>query len=89
MKKNPPNSIGQTSACAICESICHWAAECPHDHEKQVKDAAKQAEFELFSNAVQECYVEKLVKHYVVHCWTVDVPRLSLEVSGCNVIKKS
>ena len=61
MKKNPPNSFGQTSRCAICESICHWPAECPHNHEKQAKDAAEQADFELFSNAVQECYVEKLV----------------------------
>ena len=61
MKKNPPNSFGQISRCAICESICHWVAECPHNHEKQAKDAAEQADFELFSNAVQECYVEKLV----------------------------
>ena len=59
IKKNPPNSFGQTSRCAICESICHWAAECPHNHEKQAKDAAEQPDFELFSNAVQEGYVEK------------------------------
>ena len=61
IKKNPPNSFGQTSRCTICESICHWAAECPHNHEKQAKDAAEQPDFELFSNAVQEGYVEKLV----------------------------
>ena len=61
MKKNPPNSFGQPRRCVIYESICHWAAEYPHNHEKQVKDATEQADFELFSNAVQECYVEKLV----------------------------
>ena len=61
MKKYPDNSFGQTSRCAIYESIYHWVAECPHNHENQAKDAAKQADFELFSNAVQECYVEKLV----------------------------
>ena len=60
MKKNPPNSFRQTSRCAICESICHWEAECPHNHEKQAKAAAERGDFGLFSNAVQKCYVEKL-----------------------------
>ena len=61
LKKNPPNSFGQTSRCAICESICDWAAEYPHNHEKQAKDAADQADFELFSDAKHECCLEKLV----------------------------
>ena len=60
MKENPPNSFGQTSRCAIYETVCHWAAECLRNNEKPAKDAAKQADFELFSNAVHECYVEKL-----------------------------
>ena len=36
-------------------------SECPHNHEKEAKNAAEQADFELFSNAVWDCYVEKLV----------------------------
>ena len=41
------------------------------------KDAAEQADFELFSNAVQECYVEKLVGE-TLSCALLD--------SGCTKI---
>ena len=63
IRKKPPtcNSFDQTNRCAICESICYWAVECPHNQEKQAKDAAEQADFKLFFNAAQDCYVGKLV----------------------------
>ena len=77
IKKNPFNSLGQTSKCTVCESICHWAAECLHNHEKQAKDAAEQADYELFSGAVQECYVGKLVGE-TLSCALLD--------SGCTKI---
>ena len=31
-KKNMLNSYGNISECGICQSIFHWAKECPH-HE--------------------------------------------------------
>ena len=29
-KRNPVNSYGKVTHCDICESIYHWAKECPH-----------------------------------------------------------
>ena len=43
--------------------------------KKQAKDAAEQTGFQLFSNAVQECYVEKLVSE-TLSCALLD--------SGCT-----
>ena len=34
-KLNPVDSTGEVSKCAICQSIYHWARECPDAHENQ------------------------------------------------------
>ena len=34
-KLNPPDQSGEPSKCAICQSIYHWARDCPHAHENQ------------------------------------------------------
>ena len=34
--RNPIDNMGQTSKCAICESINHWAADCPDSNPNTV-----------------------------------------------------
>ena len=41
---NPPDESGQPSRCAICESIFHWARNCPHAYENQSKPFHTNAE---------------------------------------------
>lgn len=33
--KNPNNQFGQPSRCSICQSVMHWAKDCPHRTESQ------------------------------------------------------
>ena len=30
-KQNPINTYGRVSRCAVCQSIYHWAKDCPHN----------------------------------------------------------
>ena len=34
---NPLGSDGYISRCMICQSVCHWANQCPHAYENQQK----------------------------------------------------
>ena len=64
---NPPDESGETSRCAICQSIFHWARECPDAYENQnnplhvsyedtmnkdgEKEQVKQTRFPLFMSS--------------------------------------
>ena len=60
-RKNPLDSWGNRNGCAICESIFHWAKDCPHNLERQTKNTAEESDVELFTNSIHECYIEKFV----------------------------
>ena len=49
-KKNPRNSV-----CGVCQSIYHYARDCP---DKGKKDANQDDNMSLFNNEIQECYLE-------------------------------
>ena len=46
-KLNPPTSSGHPSKCSICDSIMHWAKDCPHNEINKNKVV-------LFSNGLDE-----------------------------------
>ena len=35
IKKNPADRFGNTSRCVVCESILHWAKDCPHSESNE------------------------------------------------------
>ena len=37
-KKNPVESDGKVSKCIICESIYHWAHDCPDAYENKIAE---------------------------------------------------
>ena len=52
--KNPVGDDGQISRCNICQSILHWARQCPHsweknqgNHENDFETKSKQVNFNL------------------------------------------
>ena len=74
-RKNPLDSWGNRSRCAICESIFHWAKDCPHNLERQTNNTAEEFDVELFTNNIHECYIEKFVGE-MLGCAVLD--------SGCT-----
>ena len=60
-RKNPLDSWGNRSRCAICESAFHWAKDCPYSLERQTKNTAEEFDVELFANNIHECHIGKFV----------------------------
>ncbi len=69
-KKNPLDAFGNTSKCAICQSIFHWARDCPDKLHQQ-----EEVQITLFTSAVQDCYIESFVGE-TLSCAVLD--------SGCT-----
>ena len=55
-KKNPVDFSGNPSKCAVCESVYHWAKDCP-DKSRE----SDSFEVELFCREIEECYIESFV----------------------------
>ena len=43
---NPFDRNGKRTRCAVCESVFHWAKDCPHKHKKQEEIKMTDAEYE-------------------------------------------
>ncbi len=43
---NPMNKFGKRSKCVICESIFHWAKDCPHKVQTQGVNLAEQNDYD-------------------------------------------
>ena len=55
-QKNPIDSLGNPSRCAICESVYHWARDYP-DKRKDPDNV----EITLFCKEIEECYLESFL----------------------------
>ena len=55
-KKNPIDSSGNPSKCAMCESVYHWARDCP-DKGKDPDNV----EIALFCKEIEGCYLESFL----------------------------
>ena len=55
-RKNLFDSSGIPSRCAICESVYHWARDCPD----KGKDPGN-VEITLFCKETEECYLESFL----------------------------
>ena len=58
-KINPKNYSGNTSRCAICQSIYHWANKCPDRHDDDTD--SNKINVTLFSEDIFESYSTKFV----------------------------
>ena len=67
-KTNPLDKSGNISCCAMCQSICHWANDCP---SKLKEDFSNDAKITLFTQDVHSCYIEKFVGE-TLHCIVLD-----------------
>ena len=57
-KKNPLDKLGCISRCAICQSIYHWANDCPN---KVKENSTNNVKITLFAQDVHSYYIEKFV----------------------------
>ena len=51
--RNPPDSTGKTSRCSICDSIMHWANQCPHKEETFLQTDETYYQVVLFQNDIE------------------------------------
>ena len=58
-KINPKSCSGNTSRCAICQSIYHWANKCPDRHDDDTD--SNKINVTLFSEDIFESYSTKFV----------------------------
>ena len=56
-KTNPKDNFGNISCCAVCQSIYHWAKQCP-DRRQEEDDNIKVF---LFSKEIHDYYITKFV----------------------------
>ena len=57
-KTNPLDKSGNISCCAICQSIYHWANDCPNNVKQEQSSHVK---ITLFTQDIHKCYIEKFV----------------------------
>ena len=56
-KQNPLNSYGNISRCPVCQSIYHYARDCPHsDSNKSHKNKVT-----LFTQEAQKCFEQNFL----------------------------
>lgn len=51
--RNPPDSNGKTSRCSICDSLMHWAKDCPHKEETFLQTEETYYQVVLFQNDIE------------------------------------
>ena len=56
-KLNPLDSAGNPTKCAVCQSIFHWAKDCPDSYE----NSKEEINVTLFTNEVHDSYIETFV----------------------------
>ena len=57
-KQNPINNFsGKISRCAVCQSIYHWAKDCPHNESNK----NQENKVTLFTQEVQKCFIENFL----------------------------
>ena len=67
-KTNPLDKSGNISRCAICQSIYHWANDCPN----KVKDEqSSHVKITLFTQDRHKCYIEKFTGE-TLNCAVLD-----------------
>ena len=54
-KTDPLDKSGNTSDCAMCQSIYHWANDCPN---KVKEDSSNNVKIILFTQDVHSCYID-------------------------------
>ena len=55
LRKNPPDASGNTSRCLICDSMFHWARDCPYRSETH----DELPKLQLLSEEIHDCYIEQ------------------------------
>ena len=57
-KQNPLNSYGKISTCAVCQSIYHYARDCPHSDSNK----NQENKVTLFTQEAQKCFLQKFLE---------------------------
>ena len=56
-KLNPVNSSGKVLRCSVCQSIYHFAKDCPHNEYNKLNEN----KVTLFTQEVQKCFIENFL----------------------------
>ena len=64
-KKNPLDKYGRVTKCGICQSILHWARDCPD------RESGTGEQISLFSNEIQGPYLPQFLKE-TINCAILD-----------------
>ena len=56
-KENPVNTYGKVSRCAVCQSIYHWAKECPHNETNKIHEN----KVTLFTQEAEKCFIQNFL----------------------------
>ena len=57
-KQNPVNTYGKVSRCAVCQSIYHWAKECPHNETNKIHEN----KVTLFTQEAEKCFIQNFLE---------------------------
>ena len=77
-KLNPSDESGEPSKCAICNSIYHWARECPDAYENQYKQKYNNYYVESQSGSVENENINPESTRFTMFCNNLDTQNITL-----------